>query len=93
MIVSPSESDYKAMVNSNKIHNCPISQLDVSNARDMFGLQLAGVHIETTRSKSELVVEQYMAIPRDFVLQDKMIMLSADVFFVDGIAFLLTLSC
>ena len=32
-------------------------------------------------------------IPRDFVVQDKMITLSADVFFVYGIALVLTLTC
>ena len=92
MIGSPSESDYKAMVSSNMIRNCPISQHDVSNARTMFGPQLAGVRGKTTRSKPEPVVEEYVEIPRDFVLRNKTITLSADIFFVDGIAFLLTLS-
>ena len=44
MIGSPSESDYKAIVSSNMIRNCPISQHYVSNAHNMFGPQLAEVH-------------------------------------------------
>ena len=71
MINSPSESDYKAMVSTNMIRNYPISQHGVSNARDMFGPQLAGVYKKTTRSKPGPVVEEYVAIPRDFVLQKK----------------------
>ena len=64
------------------IRNCPISQHDISNARTMFGPpQLAGVHGKTTWGKPEPVVEKCVAIPSDFVLQNKTIMLSADVFF------------
>ena len=92
MIGSPSESDYKAMVSSNLIRNCDISPHDVSNARNMFGPQLEGIRGKTTRSKPDTVVEQYVAVPWDFVMRNKIITLSADVFFVDGIAFLLTLS-
>ena len=40
MIGSLSESDYKTMVSSNMISNCPISQHDVSNAHTIFGLDL-----------------------------------------------------
>jgi len=81
MIGSPSESDYKAMVSSNMIRNCPISQYDVSSAHIESGPKLAGVRRKTTRSKPEPLVEEYVAIPRDFVLQNKTITLSADVFF------------
>ena len=59
----------------------------------MLGPKLAGVHRKTTRSKHEPVVDEYVAISRDFVLQNKTITLSADMFFVDGISFLLALSC
>ena len=50
------------------------------------------MHRKTTRSETEPVVEKYVAIPRDFVVRNKMITLLADVFFVNGIAFLLSLS-
>ena len=80
MIGSQSESDYKAMVSSNMIRNCSISQHDVPNAYIMFGPQLAGGCRKTTWSKPEPVVEEYVAIPRDFVLQNRTITLSAYVF-------------
>jgi len=37
------------------------------------------------------VVENYVAIPKDFVLANKHLTLAANVFFVDGLPFLLTL--
>ena len=46
-----------------------------------------------TWSKPEPVEEEYVAIPGDFVLWNKIIKLLADVFFMDGIAFLLTRFC
>ena len=92
MIGSPSESDYKKMVSSNMIRNCDITSSDVSNARNMFGPHLEGVRGKTTRSKPDRVVEEYVAVPRDFITRNKMITIAADVFFVDGIAFLLTVS-
>ena len=43
MIGSPSEKGYGGMVSSNKIKNCPIDSTDVSNARSIFGPDLASV--------------------------------------------------
>jgi len=80
MIGILSESNYKGMVSSNLIRNCNITSYDASNARKMFGPQLQVVRGKTTRSKPDRVVEQYVAIPRDFVTQNKVITLNADVF-------------
>ena len=45
------------------------------------------------RIKPDAVVENYVAIiPQDFVLANKHQTLAADVFFVNGLPFLLTLS-
>ena len=47
MIGSPSEKDYRGMVSSNMIKKCPIDSTDVSNARAIFGPDLASVRGET----------------------------------------------
>ena len=64
MICSPSEKDYGGMVSSNMIKNCPIDSTDVSNARAIFGLDLASVRGKTVRSKPKSVVEEYVAVPK-----------------------------
>ena len=51
MIGSPSEKDYRGMVISNMIKSCPIYSTDVSNARTIFGPDLASVRGETVRRK------------------------------------------
>ena len=43
MIGSPSEKYYGGMASSNIIKNCPIDSTDVSNARAIFGPDLASV--------------------------------------------------
>ncbi|KAL7537435.1 hypothetical protein ACHAXR_007825 [Thalassiosira sp. AJA248-18] len=74
------------------LQNCPIDTADVTNARSIFGPDLAGVRGKTVRRKPEPVVESHVAIPREFVLSNKVVTLAADVFYVDNIPFLLTVS-
>ena len=57
MIVSPSEKDYGGMVSSNMIKNCPIDSTDVSNARAIFGPDLASVRGKTVRRKPKSIVD------------------------------------
>ena len=89
MMGNPSEKDYKGMVSNNLIANCPISSKDVSNARTIFGPDLASIRGKTVRRAPEPVVNDYVAVPRTLIEAQKMITLAADVFFVDRTAFLL----
>jgi hypothetical protein len=90
MLGNPSEKDYQGLVSGNLINNCPISSFNVSNARAIFGPDLASVRGKTVRKKPAPVVTHYVAVPHTLVEANKVIMLAADVFFVDGTAFFLT---
>ena len=92
MIVSPSEKYYGGMVSSNMIKNFPIDSTDVSNARTIFAPYLASARGETVRRKPKSIVEEYVAVPKELVSRHKFIFVAADVFFVNGIAFLLTVA-
>ncbi len=87
---NPSEKDYQGLVSRNLINNCPISLSDVSNTRAIFGPDLASVRGKTVRKKPAPVVTDYAAVPCTLVEVNKIITLAADIFFVDGTAFLLT---
>ena len=89
MIGSPSDKDYRGMVSSNMIKNCPIYSTDVSNARAIFGPDLASVRGKTVQRKPKSIVEEYVSVSKELVSRHKFISIAADVFFVDGIAFLL----
>ncbi len=80
------------MVSSNMIANCPISTSDVTNARAIFGLDLASVRGKTVRRTPAPMVGEYVAVPWSLLESNRMITLAADVFFVDGTPFLLTVA-
>ena len=80
------------MVSSNMIKNCPIDSTNVSNARAIFGLDLSSVRGKTVRRKTKLIEEEYVVVPKELVSRHKFISMAADVFFVDGISFLLTVA-
>jgi hypothetical protein len=80
------------MVSSNIIKNCPITVSDVTNAQNIFGPDLASVQGKTMQRTPAPVVADYVALPRSLVEANLIVMLAADVFFVDRTAFLLTVS-
>ena len=92
MMENLSEKHYKGMVSSNLIENSPINSQDVANARTIFGPDLASVRGKTVRRTPEPVVTDYVDMPWTLIEANKVITLAADVFFVDGTAFLLTVT-
>ena len=64
----------------------------ITNARNIFGKDLASVRGKTVRWAPAPVVGDYVAVPRGVIDKNKSVTVAADVFFVDGIAFLLTVS-
>ncbi len=92
MIGSPSEKDYKGMVSSNIIKNCPITVSGVTNAQNIFGPDLASVQGKSMQRTPAPVVVDYVAVPWLLVKANLIVTLAADVFFVDGTAFLLRVS-
>jgi hypothetical protein len=92
MMGNPSEGDYKGMVSHNLIPNCPVTCSDITNAKAIFGPDLPSVRGKTVRRTPTPVVADYVAVPRELVQANKRMTLAANVFFVDGTAFLLTVS-
>ena len=62
----------------------------MSNARAIFGPDLASVRGNIVRRKPKSIWEEYVAVPKELVSRHKFISIAADVFFVYGISFLLT---
>jgi hypothetical protein len=92
MIGNPREKDFKGMVSGNMIKNCPVTTTDITNALAIFGPDLVTIRGKTVRRTPAPVVADYVAVPRALVEQNKVVALAADVFFVDGTAFLITVS-
>jgi hypothetical protein len=91
MMGNPSKKDYKGVVSNHLISNCPVTHADITNARAMFGPDLPSVQGKTVRRMPAPVVTDYVAVPRSVVKLNKMVTLAADIFFVNGTAFLITM--
>jgi hypothetical protein len=92
MIGNLREEDFKGMVRGIMIKDCPVTPDAITNARIIFGPNLPSLQGMTLRRTPAQVVSEYVLVPREVVEQNKIVTLAADVFFVDGAAFLLSLS-
>jgi hypothetical protein len=92
MIGNPSKEDYRGLVSSNMISNCPIAPTNITNARTIFGPDLTSVWGNTVCQTPAPVVADHVEEPRVVVETNKVVMMAADIFFVNGTPFLVTLS-
>jgi hypothetical protein len=92
MIGNPREKDCKGIVSGNLITSCPITTTNISNARAMFGPDLASIRGKTVQRTPVPVVADYVVVLCSLVETNKVITMAADVFSVDSTAFLLTMS-
>ena len=91
-VAHPSDLKFKQVVESPSFKNCPVTAKDVTNSRAIYGPDLPGLQGRSTRKKAKRVVPEYMCIPRALYERHKYVTLTADVMFVNGIVFLVSLS-
>ena len=92
MVAHPPDDKFKQMVSHENLRNCSVKVKDITNARALFGLNRSRLKGGTVRQNPERVDPVYTAIPRDFYELHRFVTLTADVMFVNGIPFLVTLS-
>ena len=92
MVEHPPDTKIKQLVSSKSIKNCRLKVADVTNACTIFGLYLPGLGGRTTREKPVRVEPTYVGIPRQLYALNKNVNLTADVMFVNRVAFLVTFS-
>ena len=62
-----------------------------TNAHTIFGPNCPGLKGKTVRQRPERIESEYLGIPRDFYRLHHFVTLTADVMFVNGLAFFTTL--
>ena len=87
MIGHPPDKVFKQIVSDGTLTNCPVVPNDVSKATAIFGSNLSRMQGASTRKKTNKKNVEFTKIPREFYLQHKVVTLTADVIFVNGIAF------
>ena len=94
MMGHPTEGNFvKHVVSSTLVvKNCQITLADVTNAKNIFGPDRGSLKGKTVRQRPEKVRPVYVSIPRSLFEQIKNVTLAADVMFVNGLPFFVTLS-
>jgi hypothetical protein len=85
----PFDAQFKETVRNKTIKNCPIKPKHIGNAHTIFGSSIAGVRGKTTHRKPEQVEVEPGQIPDNFHRLHQFVLLTKDIMFVNGIAFLI----
>ena len=88
----PSLKDFKWVIQSNQISDCPVTVNDIDVADKIWGKNIAALKGKTTRTKTTHVAKDFVKIPKELLKLHKEVFLTADIFFVNKIPFFLTLS-
>ncbi len=87
----PLDTDYKWILKSNQIKDCPVSVKDAKVAWKIWGPNIAALKGKTIRSNPQHVVTNIVNVPVEIQDLLKFITISIDIFFVNKIIFFITL--
>jgi hypothetical protein len=88
----PSPKDFKHMLSSNMIKNCPVTFIDVTNANKIFGPDLATLKGKTARITPLPVMTDYVQIPKEIMALNRNVTLAIHSMFVNGLPFMVSIS-
>ena len=88
MMGHPSKHDFKNLVHDQMIQYWTITYHDATNAYKIFGPDLAGLRGKTVQKDPTRIQPEYAEIPREMIEQNKMVIFTADIIFVNGISFI-----
>jgi hypothetical protein len=88
----PSMKDFKWVIQSNQIKDCPVKVQYIDVAGNIWGKNIAAIKGNTTRSKKIPVDRDYVKVPMELMRLHKEVFLTTETFFVNKIPFFLTLS-
>jgi hypothetical protein len=92
MLGHPTVCEFLGMVRANVIASCNVTESAVKNAHIIFGPNLAGVRGRTVRVAPESVRVEHIQIPRVILDRHRIVTLTVDCMFVNGIPFLVSAS-
>jgi hypothetical protein len=89
----PSLKDYKWVIRSNQIKDCPVTVQGVDVAHTIWGKNIAALKGKTIRSTPDPVARDFVKVlPVELMNLHREVFLTVDIFFVNKIPFFLTLS-
>lgn len=88
----PSTRTYIKVIENKLLSNCPVTKQDIIAAEDIFGPAVAALKGKTTRRRPEPVQVNLVDIPHDIIARYREVILAADIMYVNGVAFFVTVS-
>jgi hypothetical protein len=88
----PSMKDFKWVIRSNQIKDCPVTVQYIDVALKIWGKNIADLKGKTTRSKTIPVARDYVKVPLELMKLHKEVYMTADILFLNKNPFFLTLS-
>jgi hypothetical protein len=92
MLGHPTDCEFLGMVRLNMIANCDVTESAIKNAHTIFGPNLAGVRGRMVRIAPESVRVDHIQIPRVILDRHRIVTLTVDCMFVNGVPFLVSAS-
>jgi hypothetical protein len=88
----PSKADMHWIIKQNMVKGCPVMILDVDNALTVHGPSIPALKGKTAKKKPAVVNRDLVKAPREFMKLVKDVTLCVDIFFVNKVPFIITLS-
>jgi hypothetical protein len=85
--------DFKWVIRSNQIKDFPVNVQYIDVSLKIWGKNITALKGKTTRRKTNLVARDYVKVPKELLKIHKDVLMTTDIFFMNKIPFLLTLSC
>ena len=91
-LIYTSAKEYNWVIHSKHIKNYPVTVQDVEVALKLCGKNIEALKGNNTRENPNVVARYQVKIPEELINLYKEVLLTCDIFFVNKIPFLLTLS-
>ena len=86
-----SEKYFKDMVRSVMMPKCLVSLNDINNSNTIFGPNVLSLKVKMVRRKTKPVISNYVNIPKEILQLHKMVLVAADIMFVNRVTFLVSI--
>ena len=90
-IGTPTIKNYKNIIRSNMIKNCPVTEQDIDLAEEIYGPDVSYLKGKTVRTKPTIVKNDSIQLPKEITERDIEVTLYVDTIFVNGIPFMATI--
>jgi hypothetical protein len=89
----PSWKDFKLIIRSNQIKDCPVTVNHVDTALKIWGKNVMALKGKTTRTKPDPVARDFVKVPVELLKLHKEVYITDNLFFVNKVPFFLMSSC